>query len=83
MSPDSGEQLTRCPWLELIPDTGKYGCGIYHDRPIDCRQYPVTIEQMVQDECEMLEVRDLISPKQAQNALDRIMADSRPPVGRT
>jgi len=39
----------------------------------------VTIDQMVEDECEMLEVKDLTNPKQAQKKLNRIMADSRPP----
>ncbi len=80
MNPESGEPLARCPWLELIPDSGKYGCGIYHDRPNDCRHYPVTIEQMVQDECEMLEVRDLTDHPRAQRTLDRLMVGSRPPA---
>lgn len=34
---------------------------------------------MVRDECEMLEPRDLVNPKQAQKKLDFIMSDSRPP----
>ena len=33
---------------------------------------------MVKDECEMLEKKDLLNPKQAQKALDKLMADSRP-----
>jgi len=37
---------------------------------------------MVKDDCEMLETRDLHSPKQAQITLDRLMSDSRPPVKR-
>ena len=49
------------------------------DRPDDCRHYPVNINQMVMDECEMLEVRDLANPKQAQSKLDKIMSESRPP----
>jgi hypothetical protein len=35
---------------------------------------------MIRDKCEMLEPRDLVHPKQAQRALDYLMADSRPPV---
>ncbi|MEH6581261.1 MAG: YkgJ family cysteine cluster protein [Halioglobus sp.] len=85
MDPVSGEQLTRCPWLEELPASPgsasvKYGCRIYHDRPGDCRYYPVSIADMVRDECEMIEVRDLDAPDQAQIALDKLMADSRPPL---
>jgi Fe-S-cluster containining protein len=85
MDPDSGEQLTRCPWLEVAssssePGSIKYGCRIYHDRPDDCRHYPVSIADMVRDGCEMIELCDLDAPKQAQLALDQLMADSRPPL---
>lgn len=80
MDPVSGMQLARCPWLSELPDQGKYGCQIYYDRPEDCRHYPVTIDQMIKDECEMLEVRDLARPALAQLALDKLMAESRPPV---
>lgn len=79
MDPDSDKQLERCPWLRQLPDQNKLICDIYDVRPDDCKYYPVTIEQMINDECEMLEDRDLANPKQAQKALDRLMADSRPP----
>jgi Fe-S-cluster containining protein len=82
ISPVTGKQMRRCPWLRKLPKQNKYICRIYHDRPDDCRHYPVNIEQMVVDECEMLEVRDLTDPKQAQMKLDKIMADSRPPYDR-
>ena len=71
MDPDSGRQLSRCPWLGELPD-GKYACEIYNDRPEDCRLYPVLVEQMVKDECEMLEQGDLARPAQTQQALDKI-----------
>lgn len=80
MSPDTGTQLERCPWLRTEPGTNKYTCDIYYDRPDDCKHYPVTIEQMIIDECEMLEARDLTKLEQAQKMLDKLMADSRPPV---
>ncbi len=82
IDPVTGQQLVSCPWLRQLPDQEKYICGIYDDRPDDCKYYPVTIEQMMADECEMLEARDLANPKQAQKTLDRLMADSRPPAGR-
>ena len=88
MDPDTGEQLTRCPWLELLPADSasgpdKYGCRIYQDRPEDCRHYPGSIAEMVRDGCEMIEVRDLDAPEQAQKTLDRLMSDSRPPAQQT
>ncbi len=78
IDPVTGKQMERCPWLKQLPGQQKYTCDIYYDRPDDCKYYPVTIEQMISDECEMLEVQDLEKPKQAQKILDKLMADSRP-----
>ena len=83
ISPETGKQMQRCPWLRKLPRQNKYICRIYNDRPDDCKHYPVNIEQMVVDECEMLEVRDLTNPTQAQIKLDKIMVDSRPPYIRS
>lgn len=85
MDPNSGEQLTRCPWLQVLPaeagaGSTKYGCRIYHDRPQDCRHYPVSVADMVRDDCEMIEAGDMEAPQEAQKALDKLMVDSRPPV---
>ena len=57
VSPETGQQLTRCPWLQ--GDRAPYSCSIYDDRPEDCRSYPVLAADMVRDGCEMIEVRDL------------------------
>lgn len=81
ISPVTGKQMVRCPWLRKLPKQNKYICRIYYDRPEDCRHYPVDIEQMIRDGCEMLEARDLTNPKKAQRTLDHLMADSRPPLG--
>jgi Fe-S-cluster containining protein len=78
IDPDTGKQLELCPWLNKLPNENKYTCDIYYDRPDDCRFYPVTIKDMIKDECEMLETRDLTNPKQAQKTLDKLMSDSRP-----
>ncbi|MEH6556570.1 MAG: YkgJ family cysteine cluster protein [Oceanicoccus sp.] len=78
MNPANGDQLKQCPWLQKLPDQNKYICGIYNDRPDDCKHYPVTINEMVRDECEMLEVLDLQHPAKAQKKLDKLMIDSRP-----
>jgi Fe-S-cluster containining protein len=77
MDPNNGEPLELCPWLRKQPNN-VYTCNIYYDRPDDCKFYPVTIEQMVSDECEMLEAGDLNNLKHAQKKLDKIMSDSRP-----
>lgn len=82
VSPITGKTMARCPWLRKLPGQAKYICRIYFDRPDDCKHYPVDIEQMVRDDCEMLEPRDLAQPKRAQEKLDLIMADSRPPVSK-
>jgi hypothetical protein len=65
-----------------VPGEHKYACGIYFDRPGDCRYYPVDIEQMVKDDCEMLQPHDLRDLRQAQKNLDLLMSDSRPPMER-
>jgi len=78
--PNTGQQIERCPWLRQESGQEKYTCDIYYDRPEDCRHYPVTIDKMIEDECEMLEVKDLARPKRAQEVLDKLMFDSRPPV---
>ena len=81
--PDTREQLHRCPFLQIAPKTkveekDKYTCSIYLDRPEDCRHYPSLIDEMVRDECEMIEVVDLKNPNRAQKQLDKLMSSSRP-----
>ena len=81
-SPQSGKQLSLCPFLretENLKEPAKthYTCDIYYDRPEDCRFYPVTIKQMINDECEMLQEGDLLNPSQAQKDLDHLLSDSR------
>lgn len=80
VDPDNGRLLDRCPWLEQEPGSKKYTCAIYFDRPGDCRYYPVDIEQMVRDDCEMLQPSDLRNIRRAQQSLDLLMSDSRPAV---
>ena len=83
ISPITGKQMLRCPWLRKLPGQKKYVCRIYFSRPGDCRYYPVTIDQMLNDGCEMLEEGDLANPKKAQLKLDKLMSDSRPPYQTT
>jgi len=81
VDPESGEYLASCPFL-LRNHDGKTRCGIYADRPEDCRHYPVDVDQMVRDDCEMLEPSDRDDWRRAQRRLDTIMAGSRPPLRR-
>jgi Fe-S-cluster containining protein len=80
--PKSGLKLTTCPFLEVVPQKNllaknKYTCGIYLDRPEDCRHYPSLISEMINDECEMIEASDLQNQRKAQTKLDILMIDSR------
>lgn len=80
--PHTGEKLTRCPFLGVEPKKSpsaqdKYTCSIYLDRPEDCRHYPSLINEMIHDECEMIDAVDLSNPKKAQAKLDILMKDSR------
>ena len=82
IDPASGDYVARCPWLQKSPDGKKFICDIYDVRPEDCRLYPTDIAEMIRDECEMIERRDLVDLRRAQRKLDEIMVDSRPPAGR-
>lgn len=77
IDPKTNQPLKRCPWLIKASGENKYSCEIYYDRPDDCKYYPVNIQEMIRDECEMLEPKDFKQPRQAQNILNRLMADSR------
>ena len=82
MDPVTGALIEYCPWLRKLPATdvkpASYTCEIYFNRPEDCRHYPSTVTEMIGDECEMIEVKDLQDLKRAQRELDKLMADSRP-----
>ena len=81
IDPATKDYFPRCPWLRESADGRRFSCDIYDVRPEDCRLYPVDIAEMVRDECEMLEKRDLADLRRAQRKLDEIMIDSRPPAG--
>ena len=80
--PDTGEPMEKCPFLEVEKPASansaiKYTCGIYLNRPEDCRHYPSLVSEMIRDECEMIEISDLNNPKRAQTKLDILMQDDR------
>ena len=79
--PNTEKLLELCPWLRLeespnshsFPQQNRYSCAIYFDRPEDCQVYPATINDMIKDECEMLEKSDLKDLKQAQINLQNFL----------
>ncbi len=62
ISPVTGNEMDRCPWLRKLPLKEKYKCRIHDVRPETCQDYPIDIEQMFEDDCEMLEAGDLDKP---------------------
>jgi uncharacterized protein len=70
LDPESGKMLSVCPWLSKTDN--KYYCEIYFDRPEDCREYPSLVSEMIRDECEMIELKDLTDPH-AQDLLNDLM----------
>jgi len=40
ISPNTGDELTRCPWLRKLPRQDKYKCRIQDTKPAHCRNYP-------------------------------------------
>ncbi|HDL01385.1 MAG TPA: YkgJ family cysteine cluster protein, partial [candidate division Zixibacteria bacterium] len=79
LDPDTGQQIELCPWLKKLSNKNAYICGIYNDRPEDCRAYPSTLDEMILDECEMIETHDLLNQQQAKKTLETLMAVDRYP----
>lgn len=75
--PKTGQQVERCPFLKLDESNKGYLCEIYFARPDDCKFYPSTVQEMIFDECEMIEPKDKLDLKLAQKKLDKLMQDSR------
>lgn len=62
ISPTTGEEFSRCPWLRKYPKRDRYSCRIHDYNPDCCREYPLDVDQMIRDGCEMLEPGDLDKP---------------------
>ena len=62
VSPETGKEMQRCPWLDKLPSQEKYECQIHDVRPEVCRDYPIDFDQMIDLDCEMLEAGDLDKP---------------------
>ena len=40
ISPTTGDDVQRCPWLRKLPKKNKYICRIHDVKPQHCREYP-------------------------------------------
>ena len=40
ISPTTGDDVPRCPWLRKLPKKNKYICRIHDTKPVHCREYP-------------------------------------------
>jgi Fe-S-cluster containining protein len=91
ISPRTGEEVGRCPFVRKVRGQERYECTIYDTRPETCRKYPRGIEHMKSIGCEMLEAgdtdavvkadarrRDRIYAKEQADAVKRYIAELRP-----
>lgn len=53
ISPVTGEELSRCPFLRKVRNEPRYICKIQDTKPATCRGYPYNIRQMKNDGCEI------------------------------
>ena len=58
ISPRTGNEATRCPFVRKLRGQERYTCTIYETRPEVCRLYPVAVDHMQNVRCEMLEPGD-------------------------
>jgi len=51
ISPKTGEDVTRCPWLRKLPGKEKYKCRIHDTKPAHCIKYPKTKKHALTTGC--------------------------------
>ena len=51
ISPKTGEDVTRCPWLRKLPRTEKYSCRIHDTKPRHCKDYPKSKKHALRTGC--------------------------------
>lgn len=42
IDPETGDDVSQCPWLEHVPGTDRYVCRIHDLKPDHCRKYPTS-----------------------------------------
>lgn len=58
ISPRTGNEMPRCPFVRKRRNLPIYDCRIYETRPEVCREYPKEVHHMQSVDCEMLEDGD-------------------------
>ena len=51
ISPRTGQDVTRCPWLRKLPKKNEYICRIHNTKPRQCRDYPKSKKHALQTGC--------------------------------
>ncbi|MBC8440559.1 MAG: YkgJ family cysteine cluster protein [Deltaproteobacteria bacterium] len=51
ISPKTGDDVARCPWLRKLPKQDKYICRIHDLKPEHCRNYPQSSEHAEKTGC--------------------------------
>ena len=51
VSPKTGEDVDRCPWLRKVRGADRYMCRIHDLKPEHCRQYPKSKEHAAETGC--------------------------------
>ena len=51
ISPKTGDDTTRCPWLRKLPNQDKYICRIHDVKPRMCQEYPKSINHAQETGC--------------------------------
>ena len=51
ISPRTGDDVTRCPWLRKLPNQDKYICRIQDMKPEHCWKYPLSREHAKDTGC--------------------------------
>ncbi len=51
ISPKTGEDTVRCPWLRKLPNRDKYICRIHDVKPRMCQEYPKSVKHAQETGC--------------------------------
>ena len=51
ISPVTGQDVQRCPWLRKLPKQNKYICRIHETKPEKCRKFPKSKRHVLDNGC--------------------------------
>jgi len=51
ISPKTGDDVTKCPWLRKLPGKEEFVCRIHGVKPVHCRIYPQSKEHAEETGC--------------------------------